>query len=625
MAYFMLKLRFHNYLNKFSNNIHKNGFSTLIFTRVLSQNTIGSSYDEYSHIKLRNKIPSFRKTNRSVIGYSAFQSHNFTTNVTSKLNWDNHCQLIVELIKESDFVALDVEYTGLHIKDERFIGVEKCYESHVSGAKKFIPCQIGLTMARFEGGTWKVTPTSIFTIPSDGNTFSVNMSTLNFLKDNNFDFNSWIRHGICHLKPKEEEERKSLILSKLAHIDELTRGINKEDEEFKVNEYDLTNIQDLEDRKTVEEVVKRVEGWLFSQDKKPLEFEVESAFLRLLIHSVISIKFPNIYSNSCKKDDRKLVRVYKSQRELLESDRATLLSELSEIEREVGLRTLFDTISSHKKILVGHNCFYDILHVYQTFYGDLPDTVESFKAEWLKVFPKVFDTKYISEFFHILNPQSSLKMLYESVLSSSTSRVEVEALPGTKWDITLPGSRRGVIDDIGDRGATEGVVKKFDEHDAGYDSFMTGLVFIHQLEEVIKSKNATLSNLVSTTSSSSSKTRTVPKVIDRVFSEVGNSVRLVKCQPAVLNMETQEDMSRHFYMFGFPNSWKKWEIMKIWSPLWVSVSWIDESSCWVVARNQEDVKNINLIYKMMKNPQFKLYNYGQYVERVRNNTPAVES
>ncbi|UKK01844.2 poly(A)-specific ribonuclease [Theileria orientalis] len=572
------------------------------------------------------------KKNRSFIGYNSLQSYNFTTNVTSKLNWDNHCRLIVDLIKESDFVALDVEYTGLHIKDERFIGVDKCYESHVSGAKKFIPCQIGLTMAKFDRGTWKVTPASLFTIPPDGNIFSVNMSTLNFLKDNNFDFNNWIRHGICHLKPKEEEERKSLILSKLAHIDELTRGIDAENQEFKVNEYDLTNIQDLEDRKTVEDVVKRVEFWLFSNDKKPLEFEVESAFLRLLIHSVISIKFPNIYSNSCKKDDKKVVRVYKSQLELLESDRATLSSELSEIDREVGLRILFDTISRHKKIMVGHNCFYDILHVYQTFYGDLPDTVESFKTEWLKVFPKVFDTKYISEFFHILNPQSSLKMLYESVLSNSTCRIDLETLPGTKWDITLPGSKRSVIDNISDDGAEDSIVKKFDEHDAGYDSFMTGLVFIHQLEEVIKSKNATLSNLVSTVNSRdnsstnrTNKTKTVPMVIDRVFSEVANSVRLVKCQPSVLNMETQEDMSRHFYMFGFPNSWKKWEIMKIWSPLWVSVSWIDESSCWVVARNQEDVKNINLIYKMMKNPQFKLYNYGQYVERVRNNTTVVES
>ena len=88
----------------------------------------------------------------------------------------------------------------------------------------------------------------------------------------------------------------------------------------------------------------------------------------------------------------------------------------------------------------------------------------------------------------------------------------------------------------------------------------------------------------------------------------------------------QADMSRHFLMSGYPPSWKKWDLMKVlegaiillglscdagstvnfvpclfscspvacptergrsvevWSPLWVGLSYIDDGSCWVIAR-----------------------------------------
>ncbi|EAN32959.1 CAF1 family ribonuclease family protein [Theileria parva strain Muguga] len=613
---------FYSILHKPNRNVYKKLFSTLIFTNKLSQNKASEHHSGSLHIHLnyqngRNSSDfnyNLIKCGDSTLNYK----NHFSTrsNVTTKPLWDLHSVIITELIERSDFVALDVEYTGLHVKDERFIGVDKCYESHSLGAKKFIPCQIGLTMAKYENNIWNLTTTSLFTIPSEGKSFSVNMSTLNFLKDNNFDFNSWIRNGITHLTPKEEEERKSLIVSKLHQIRLNLQNLsnsNIENNGRNTNnmntEYDVSSIKDLEDRRVVEQMIERINKWIVDEGdegRKPLEFEVESAFLRLLMHSVISIKYPNLYSNSSQRNGVRCVVVYKTQMELLEEERKVLEEELEAINKQIGLRTLFDTVSKNNKILVGHNCFYDILHIYQTFYGDLPENVEDFKKKWVQVFPTIFDTKYISEYYHQFTPHTTLKSLYNSFLPNQNgfNRVKISSL-----------GKSGMVSGYGD------VINEGEkEHEAGYDSLMTAIVFIRQLETVIKSKNSSLNNLINAYLDTSNTPNGMGKVIRNIFGEIMNSVRLVKCQPSVINMNNEEDMSKHFYMFGFPNVWKKWEIMKIWSPLWVSISWIDETSCWIIAKNSEDVKNINLIYKMMKNPQFKLYNYGQYLEKMNQST-----
>jgi len=65
-------------------------------------------------------------------------------------------------------------------------------------------------------------------------------------------------------------------------------------------------------------------------------------------------------------------------------------------------------------------------------------------------------------------------------------------------------------------------------------------------------------------------------------------------------------------MSGYPASWKKWDLMKVWSPLWVGLSYIDDSSCWVIARNEADVAGIQRIYKMIEEPQFMLISYDDH-------------
>ncbi|GBE60817.1 CAF1 family ribonuclease [Babesia ovata] len=546
----------------------------------------------------------------------------FSSAATSRLTWKDHLQEARAALRECDFVAIDVEYTGLHLKDDRFVGLEKCYEAHASGAKQFVPCQIGLTAAKYVGkGLWKITPTSVYTIPSSNKFFQVSTSTLQFLKDNNFDFNSWIRYGVEHLTPSEERDRKASIELRIKELEQLVNNVPPGPPAAAI-EFDLSSLT-AEDRSVAEDVIGRIKQWISKGDADPLEIELDSAFQRLLMHTIIGQQFPEVYSHSARRGDEKVICIYKSQVELYKQQKLTLEAELSRIDEDIGVRLLFDEISKHGKILVGHNCFYDMLHIYQTFYGELPESVEDFRKRWTDKFRNTLDTKYIAEFHDVVAaPQqsSTLKGLFDHMCATEPTlpggtTFSVHPLPGTSWVLPpavlplLAKTKRPAEISADSFKAADVGATVMQSHDAGYDSFMTCVLFVLQAGRILRAKHVNWDKLY--TSSPDGSLNTLG-LLEHIGSST-NCIRLVKSQPNAINLSTNRegDMDRYFLMTGYPNSWKKWDIMKVWSPLWVSVSVIDNTSCWVIVKNGEDIRNINLIYRMMKNPQFRLETYEQ--------------
>ncbi len=47
-------------------------------------------------------------------------------------------------------------------------------------------------------------------------------------------------------------------------------------------------------------------------------------------------------------------------------------------------------------VVVGHNLFTDLVCLYKTFVGPLPERVEEFQERIHNLFPVVFDTKYLA-------------------------------------------------------------------------------------------------------------------------------------------------------------------------------------------------------------------------------------
>merc|ERR1719468_1276461 len=143
---------------------------------------------------------------------------------------------------------------------------------------------------------------------------------------------------------------------------------------------------------------------------------------------------------------------------------------------------------------------------------------------------------------------------------------------------------------------------------------MTSTVLIHQLGQILGKKRLPWGQLDfgplrkrASDDARRSLTEALPLSVNRI--------RLVRAQPNVVNLSGRDeaDMSRHFLMSGYPPSWKKWDLMKEWSPLWVGLSYVDDTSCWVIARNEADALSIQKIYKMIEEPQFRLCTYEEHI------------
>jgi len=392
-------------------------------------------------------------------------------------------------------------------------------------------------------------------------------------------------------------------------------------------------IQDSTDRAVVEQARVQIRAWLETATSAPLEIPMENAFQRLLMHTVIAQEFPQIYSHSSRRAGERFLCVYKSQAEVYDEQLLALEREMEMIDAEVGARCIFDEITRGRKPLVGHNCFYDFLHLHQTFYADLPESIQDFKSSWLQLFPQTLDTKYLAEAHELLaslQPPATLRGLCEFMAQATAQShgtpggalpvtVEVNHLPGVRY--VLPG--QGAPPSATGSGEEEVADAS---HEAGYDALMTSFVFVHQLAQILGKKRLPWEQLDfgplrKRTDGANDLRRSLSETLPLSV----NRIRLVRAQPNVVNLSGRDeaDMSRHFLMTGYPAGWKKWDLMKVWSPLWVGLSYIDDSSCWVIARNEADAINMQKIFKMIENPQFEMYSYDEYKARQEQGGAAI--
>ncbi|XP_075220948.1 pre-piRNA 3'-exonuclease trimmer-like isoform X4 [Lycorma delicatula] len=96
-------------------------------------------------------------------------------------------------------------------------------------------------------------------------------------------------------------------------------------------------------------------------------------------------------------DDEKIIvrKVVAGEREELISINGNYL-ERDILDYFLGFTKIFRLLVSSKKPIVGHNLFIDLMILYNQFYEPLPDNYSVFKKKINTLFPKIYDTKYIS-------------------------------------------------------------------------------------------------------------------------------------------------------------------------------------------------------------------------------------
>ena len=130
-----------------------------------------------------------------------------------------------------------------------------------------------------------------------------------------------------------------------------------------------------------------------------------------------------------------------------------------ELDSVLGFSKIWSVLSTYKKPVIGHNCYLDLLFVFEHFHKNNPFTLSKFKETVNNCWPKIYDTKVISAEFgrEDIGTKLSLEELYVKLLEITQIKVMVE---------------KGFTDYANPKNED-----KDSFHSAGFDAYTTGACF----------------------------------------------------------------------------------------------------------------------------------------------------
>jgi len=436
----------------------------------------------------------------------------------TKTNFMQSVPLFYHTMRRAQYFAIDFEFTG-HRKSTELINSkidtpEDRYWKLEANIKSFFPLQIGITGIEIQDKKTILYPFNIPLWPSVSTDLEnskygfVNTNSFNFLSKNEFDFNNAIYDGIPYKKLNEKDlETEKLLYKNLrkitsnkpvkptenkrySHFSNIQFGviskwlkstenlsIDDPKNELKIDiigienpqwEYLIENINKMFPKYNISAQLKydSAEGTSFiilrraSQEKiKEIKSESSSIqnnfpdYMGAMLN--LGIKIPDINEN----------KLYKLSKSILANKYD---SEVNCIPDLLGPTRFIKYLSNLKKPLIVHNGFLDLLLLQKEFLKELNGNSDNFKKSIIKSFPEIYDTKLIantSAFFKSKYPNSGLSDIYQQILTSGKLRENDISIHPAFSAYTLESSSF---------------------HEAGYDSMITSVVFIHFLKEIKK-------------------------------------------------------------------------------------------------------------------------------------------
>jgi poly(A)-specific ribonuclease len=490
---------------------------------------------------------------------------------------------MIEDINESCFISIDGEFTGL--SSERNIHPydtsEEYYQKTFNSTSKFILIQLGISLFKksSDGSKVNVKSYNIFTYPrANCATFLCEGSSLSFLADHGFDFNKLFSKGISYCNEESEQKLREHVKERQeARADILQQRINDDLPEVSdrvflpVPENEINLINDA--RTKVQSIL----------DNKITEacFEKLNSFQRKLVYELLEREFYNKVSTISRTLDDKskalVVTKKRTNEEEVEIEDRKIRDDETFLIESIGVRLILKAISESKKLIVGHNCLLDIMYLIQQCFQDVPEDYEEFKKLVHKIFPSIIDTKYIanSEKFKDIFSSSVLNQVYERLKQKPFLPVEIE------WE-----NQYQTYD-----------LENGKEHEAAYDSFLTGYCFLVMLQylkvplEMKFEKRKELDTFLNRIA--------LQRILTPFIYVVGNEPKVSKA---------------HVFYIKFLPTWKSTEItnqFKNYGP--VQISWINSTEAFVSLHNKENASCV--IKTIVKSNGFEIMSYADFHEQ----------
>eukprot|EP00116_Pleurobrachia_bachei_P003460 sb/3463722/ len=364
-----------------------------------------------------------------------------------------------ENLENATFVCLDFEFSGLHTNRcpnvSLFDTPKERYHILKESCKDFSPLQCGLTVFTYDRTSRNYDSTSYnFALhPRLYKNLSQSViyetAACHFLMSHDFDFNKSFYGGIPFLN-EEEITNLQLISPDTPRVEEIL--LNDVKKAFRSRKH---------------EFLKRWSDEARLQEKTVID-AFSKGMMEVLISDVMtSLDFPDIVAYQLPGENSTLeVMKVNPDGGKEEFNKQEIENKARELSDAIGFTHIVRLLRKTRTPIVGHNVLMDLLYLYHKFYKPLPECYEEFKRRFSREFPEVYDTRHIisnikvalknDEKYGNFFRSTSLLNLYEECNGPFVRGMEYQ-----------PRIQSNLSTEMGMKA-----------HNAGYDSFLAGAVFV---------------------------------------------------------------------------------------------------------------------------------------------------
>ncbi|XP_061329219.1 poly(A)-specific ribonuclease PARN isoform X1 [Pezoporus flaviventris] len=512
----------------------------------------------------------------------------------TRSNFKDTLNKVYEAIEESDFLAIDGEFSGISdgpsvsALTNGFDTPEERYQKLKKHSMDFLLFQFGLCTFKYDHTEEKYIMKSfnfyIFPKPFNRSSpdvkFVCQSSSIDFLANQGFDFNKVFCNGIPYLNQEEERQLREQYDEKRSQangagsLSYISPNATK------------CPVTIPEDQKNfIEKVVEQIEDLLKNEENESLELEPCTGFQRKLIYQTLSWKYPkgiHVETVESDKKERYIVISKVNEEERKRREQQKQAKEQEELNDAVGFSRVIHAIANSGKLVIGHNMLLDVMHTIHQFYCPLPDDLNEFKEVTSCVFPRLLDTKLMAStqpFKEIIN-NTSLAELEKRLKEVPFSSPKVESADGFPSYDT----------------ASEQL------HEAGYDAYITGLCFISMA-------NFLGSFLSPPKTHVSARSKLVEPFFNKLF-----LMRVMDIPYLNLEGPDLQPKRDHVLHVTFPKEWKTSDLYQLFSAFGnIQVSWIDDTSAFVSLSKPEQVQIAVNTSRYAES--YRIQTYAEYVEK----------
>eukprot|EP00796_Vickermania_ingenoplastis_P006549 gene6549-4722_t len=392
-----------------------------------------------------------------------------------------------DLLKSCDFYAFDAEMTGITLPDvteNATFAPERSYDVKRQVAARYGVIQVGICLFHKDASPhgspvkYVARPFNFILFPDQTDNqraiihhareIAMSPSAIAFLRRNHMDFQSWIYDGISYCDEAQEKKLREWMAAEKAAKEKQSPPSNLMELSSEDTKWVAEALTKAEALQSIVEALKEKRPTAVT-DKEAVLSSPPSKLAEQKLRAQIQERAANVELH-CSKFGPARLKILAPEAKKMQEQK-NLLVHRRALYDILGFRLVFEALVNSKKTCVGHNCLADILFLMASLDNPLPVDLIDGKNRMRRLFPKIYDTKYLSTRSPLCcgEPLESnyLGGLFERYgLVSDTVQVELPLGFQSYDSISLVSGRKG---------------QKNLAHEAGYDALMTGAVFLNMV------------------------------------------------------------------------------------------------------------------------------------------------